>query len=329
MNIDIHHHAVPDTLLRFIRENPGATRKEYRTIAGRECLVYADNQFVQPIYPVYYDDEIRFRKMDQMGIDMAVLSISPAHFNYELDASVAAETSRIINDWMGRKQSEHPERYRGMMTLPMQDPVAALVELERAHTAYGLKGLEIAAQVLDSNLDDPRLFPIFAYCADHGIVVCLHPYFATVDPMFSRYYTTNLVRFPLQTCMGIVHLMLGGVLERLQNLKVIAYHGGGHFPYQFGRLEHGYVVRSEPKDCISKEPAEYLRQIYFDTITHSTPALQFLADTFGVDHVLIGTDMPYDMGDLCPVQTVNSLRLTASERAAICSGNAVQLFGIE
>ena len=108
-----------------------------------------------------------------------------------------------------------------------------------------------------------------------------------------------------------------------------AYHGGGHFPYQFGRLEHGYVVRSEPKDCISKEPAEYLRQIYFDTITHSTPALQFLADTFGVDHVLIGTDMPYDMGDLCPVQTVNSLRLTASERAAICSGNAVQLFGIE
>ena len=315
--------------IRFIRENPEATRKEYRTIDGRECLVYLDNQFVQPVYPIYYDDEIRFQKMDQMGIDMAVLSISPAHFNYELDTSVAAETSRIINDWMGQKQNEYPKRNRGMMTLPMQDPVTALVELERAHTTYGLKGLEIAAQILDNNLDDPRLFPIFAYCADHGIIVSLHPYFATVNPLFWKYYTNNLVQFPLQTCMGIAHLMFGGVLERLPNLKVIAYHGGGHFPYQFGRLEHGYVVRSEPKECISREPAEYLRQIYYDTITHSTPALQFLVDTFGADHVLIGTDMPYDMGDPCPVQTVNSLRLTDSERKAIGSCNAAQLFGIE
>ena len=329
MNIDVHHHAVPDTLLHYIRENPEATRKEYRTIDGRECLVYLDNQFVQPVYPIYYDDEIRFQKMDQMGIDMAVLSISPAHFNYELDTSVAAETSRIINDWMGQKQNEYPKRYRGMMTLPMQDPVTALVELERAHTTYGLKGLEIAAQILDNNLDDPRLFPIFAYCADHGIIVSLHPYFATVNPLFSKYYTNNLVQFPLQTCTGIAHLMFGGVLERLPNLKVIAYHGGGHFPYQFGRLEHGYVVRSEPKECISREPAEYLRQIYYDTITHSTPALQFLVDTFGADHVLIGTDMPYDMGDPCPVQTVNSLRLTDSERKAIGRCNAAQLFGIE
>lgn len=329
MNIDVHHHAVPDTLLRFIRENPNETRKEYQMIDGRECLIYKDNRFIQPIYPVYYDDRIRLAQMNQMGIDMAILSISPAHFNYEIDSEVAIETSKIVNDWMGKQQSEHPERYRGMMTLPMQDPVAALAELERAHTTYGLKGLEIAAQVLDSNLDDPRLFPIFAYCADHGIVVCLHPYFPVVNPVFSKYYTNNLVQFPLQTCMGLVHLMLGGVFECLQNLKVIAFHGGGHFPYQFGRLEHGYLVRNEPKDRISKEPAEYLRHIYYDTITHSTPALQFLVDTFGTDHVLMGTDMPYDMGDSCPVQTVNALRLTASERMAICSGNAEQLFGIE
>lgn len=328
MNIDVHHHAVPDTLLHFIRDNPKATRKEYRMIDGRECLVYEDNQFVQPVYPIYYDDELRLRKMAQMGLDMAVLSISPAHFNYELEPSVAIETSRIVNDWMGRKQREYPDRYRGMMTLPMQDAVAALVELERAHTTYGLKGLEIAAQVLNSNLDDPKLFPIFAYCASHGIVVCLHPYCPTTDPLFSKYYSTNLVQFPLQTCMGLVHLMLGGVLERLQNLKVIAYHGGGFFPYQFGRLEHGYRVRKEPKACISRDPAEYLRQIYYDTITHSVAALQFLTNTFGVDHVMIGTDSPYDMGDHCPIQTVNALRLTASERAAICGETALQLFGV-
>lgn len=329
MNIDVHHHAVPETLLDYIRKNEKATHKEYRTINGEECLLYTDNQFVQPLYDVYYDDKARFEMMDKMDLDMTVLAISPAHFNYELDKSVAQETCQIINDWIGNKQKAMPEKYRGMMTLPMQDPDMALAELKRAHTAYGLKGLEIASQVCGKPLDAPEFFPIYAYCAEHGIVVSLHPYCATNDPAFSMYYMTNLVRFPLQTCMGLTQLVLGGVLERLSDLKILAFHGGGHFPYQFGRLLHGYQVRQEPRVCISKEPTEYLHQIYFDTITHAVPALQFLTDTFGAEHVLIGTDSPYDMGDNRPMQSVNSLRLTADEYAKICHENAEKLFGIE
>lgn len=329
MNIDVHHHAVPETLLQFIAENEKAVHKEYRTIDGKQCLIYTDNQFVQPIYPIYYDDALRFEKMKQMRLDMVVLAISPAHFNYELETAVTAETSRIINDWLGEKQQKYPDKYRGMMTLPMQDNEAALAELDRAYRKYGMKSLEIASQIGGKNLDDPSFFPVFEYCAKNGITVCLHPYCpVNDDPSFSKYYTTNLVRFPLQTGLALATLVLGGVFERLPGLNVVAFHGGGHFPYQFGRIEHGWQVRQEPKTAISGKPRDYLGQIYFDTITHSAPALQFLVDAFGAEHVLIGTDMPYDMGDETPVSSVDALRLTAAQRDAISCANAQALFGI-
>ena len=329
MNIDIHHHCVPDTLLDYIRKNQRTTHKEFKIIDGKECLIYTDTQFVQPLYPMYYDYDARIDWMSKANLDMVVLAISPAHFNYELELEVARDTSTIINDWIGKQQEKYPRKIRGMMTLPLQNPAAALSELKRAHMRYKLRGLEIASSVLGKNLDDEAFFPIFDYCAKHKITVCLHPFFSEIDPCFSRYYTTNLVRFMLQTTLGLSSLILGGVLECFPDLNVLAYHGGGYFPYQFGRLVHGYKVRKEVREKITRPPSSFLPQLYFDTITHATAPLQFLVDGYGADHVLIGTDAPYDMGDEQPMESVGKLKLTDKQHKQICQDNAKWLFGIQ
>lgn len=120
-------------------------------------------------------------------------------------------------------------------------------------------------------------------------------------------------------------MIFGGVFQRFPNLRVLASHGGGYFPYQFGRLIHGYTVRPEPRVRDIKGPQHYLKNIYFDTITHWGPALQFLVDTFGADHVVLGTDYPFDMGDLSPLDRVEGIRLSEKALTAICSENAMSL----
>jgi len=95
-----------------------------------------------------------------------------------------------------------------------------------------------------------------------------------------------------------------------------------------GRLRHGYSVRQEPRVNIRRSPEQYASNLYFDTITHWSAALQFLVDQFGADHVMLGTDYPYDMGDYKPVEHVSELRLTGKQRALILSGNAKKLLGL-
>ena len=129
-----------------------------------------------------------------------------------------------------------------------------------------------------------------------------------------------------QTNLGLHTLILGGVFEKYPKLKVFASHGGGYFPYQLGRLRHGYEVRTEPHKNISRSPETYVGNIYFDTITHWGAALQFLVDTFGSDHVMIGTDYPFDMGDYHPVEHLGEIRLTESQRQNIFWDNAAKIF---
>jgi aminocarboxymuconate-semialdehyde decarboxylase len=106
-------------------------------------------------------------------------------------------------------------------------------------------------------------------------------------------------------------------------------HGGGFIPYQRGRLEHGYRVKPECRRKIPRPPSDYLSLLYFDTVTHYLPALEYLIQTAGVDKVVLGSDYPFDVRDSDPVETVSRIQsISLEEKKKIWGKNAAGILGI-
>jgi aminocarboxymuconate-semialdehyde decarboxylase len=327
MVIDIHNHFIPNALFDYVREHGDSLHAQIIDLNGKEYIRH-EAGFQHPILKEYFDYQAKTEDMDRMGIDKAVLSLSPSVFFYYADIEFTITTSQLCNNWLADFISKYGQRFDGMATLPMQDEKEALRELIRAHETLGFNAIEIAPVIINKQLDEEVFFPIYEYCANQQILIFLHPYFPGYPkkPEYARYYNSNLMGNVNETNIGINHMIFGGVFEQFPSLKVLTAHGGGYFPYQAGRIVHGYEVRKEPKIRISKSPESYFGNVFFDTITHWTASLQFLSDNFGAGQIMLGTDYPYDMGDENPVETVGKLRITEKERQKVLYGNAGDFF---
>ncbi len=329
MKIDVHHHFLPDTLMEHFRKHGDKFNIQIIERDGVEYINHKEG-IVHPNFKGYSDYDEITKDLDKIGVDKAILSIAPSCFFYWIDKNDALTSSKICNDWICDFAKKHPDRIGAMATAPMQDVPMALKELQRAHEELGINALEITPIIEGDTLDEEKFFPVYEYCESNHILICLHPSITSEKELYhlKKYYNTNLVGNIYHTNLGINHLIFGGVFEKYPELKVLTSHAGGYFPYQLGRLMHGYQVRGEPKVAIKKSPEHYLDNIYFDTITHWVPALQFLVDNYGANHVMIGTDYPYDMGDYEPVQKVDALKITEDQRQQIYHTNAEKILGL-
>lgn len=275
-----------------------------------------------------YNPEMRIRDMEETGVAIQALSVRP-RFGYELDSEIAVVISRAQNEMIAKLVSKYPDRFVGLATVPLQDPQVAADELDRAMIILDMKGVEIGSNVNGKNLDAPELWPFYEKAQELEAFIFVHPTnVAGIDRM-QKYHLGNLIGNPLDTSLAIASLIFGGVLESFPRLKFCFAHAGGFAPYQRGRLEHGFKVRPEGKEVISKPPSEYFKLLYFDTITHYTPALRYLIESVGSDHVLLGSDYPFDMADPDPVSTVNCLESISSiEKRKVLGENAAKLLRI-
>ncbi|MCL6637934.1 MAG: amidohydrolase, partial [Alicyclobacillus sp.] len=142
------------------------------------------------------------------------------------------------------------------------------------------------------------------------------------------YYLTNLLGNPFETTLAISHLLFSGIMQAYPNLKLLFAHGGGYAPYQKGRLDHGYRVRPEPKAVLTVSPLTDLKKLYFDSITFDPAILRFLVDTHGSDHVLLGSDFPFDMAEDDPLGVLEQTGLSRSEIHRVAGENALQWLGV-
>jgi len=276
------------------------------------------------------DPRKKIQDMDAAGIDFAVLSSTPFAFFYEVEDDLALELARFQNDKLAEMVKAHPKRFAAMATLPLQVPGEALKELKRAAKELGLRGVEIGSHVAGRELGDEAFFPVYEALQELDLPIFIHPHHVAGLDRLLEYYLNNLIGNPLDTTIAAANLIFGGVLEKFPRLKVILAHGGGQFPYIVGRWEHGYRVRPECRDRLSRPPLTFFQNFYYDIITHHPAALQYLISLAGSDHVLLGTDYPYDMGDLNPVQTVARLQgIKTKDRQKILRENAIALYGLE
>jgi aminocarboxymuconate-semialdehyde decarboxylase len=126
------------------------------------------------------------------------------------------------------------------------------------------------------------------------------------------------------------HLIFGGVLDAYPGLKVVVAHGGGYLPAYSGRIDHGAAARPDCCEHLKEDPTTYLKRLHFDTMVFTHHQLEYLVQQYGPDHVLMGTDYPYDMGETDPIGFVEGSRgLSDEQRRLIFGGNAARLLGIE
>ena len=178
-------------------------------------------------------------------------------------------------------------------------------------------------------LADAKFRPVLKRAQELNVFVFTHPYIAgSLPPDLNCYYLGNTAAMPFDTALMAAHLMFSGALDELPALKIILAHGGGHLPYQIGRLAHGYQVRKEARAHAASSPLQLLRRFYFDALTHDADALRFLIEKVGADRVTIGTDAPFDMAEDDPLAMIAAVPgLTDEQRARIYGLNALELLG--
>ena len=276
------------------------------------------------------DPEKKIRDMEEKRLAFNVLSSSPFAFLYEVEDDLAIELARFHNDQLSEMVKKYPDRFAAMATLPLQVPGEALKELARATKTLGLRGVEIGSHVGKRELGDEVFWPIYKALEELDMPIFIHPHHVAGLDRLLDFYLNNLIGNPLDTTIAAANLIFSGVLEKYPGLKIILAHAGGQFPYIIGRWEHGYQVRPECKEKVRQSPMAFFKNFYFDTITHNPDALRYLVSVAGSDHVLLGTDYPYDMGDENPVQTVSQLtRIKAADRRRIMRENAIALYGLK
>jgi aminocarboxymuconate-semialdehyde decarboxylase len=276
--------------------------------------------------------EERLQDMDKMGVDIQAVAPAPYHYFYFTDPELGASLARDVNHGIANVVASHPDRFVGLGSVPLQNPKMAVKELEYCVKKLGLKGVEICTNVNGKNLTDPSLGleKFFAKANELGIVVFMHPLGFTQGERLSNHYFNNVIGNPLETTIAVSHLIFDGVIARYPKIKFLAAHGGGFLAHYWARMDHAWGARKDCRTVIKKKPSSYLEKIYFDTITHDPEMLGNLVNRFGANHVMLGTDYPYDMADDYPLKTIRAVKgLSTSDRQLIEGGNAVKLMKIK
>lgn len=320
MNIDLHSHFFPIEAL----QNPGKYENRAPTIVLDKGNLSVTSQIGMRagLGAGAFDPAARIKALDEMKIDLQAISPSPILLFYWEEPAVAAHFSRKQNEAIQAVVKKHPDRFVGFGSVPLQS-VGDSIAIAREAKAMGLKGLEIGNAVGDKPLDDPTFEPFFDAAQALDLLLFVHPLEGGVDaddPLAG--ILGNVLQFTFRTTLMVERMILKGMFEKYPNLRLCLSHGGGLLAFNIWRLDHSYGLRPDLKKSVPRKPSDYLAKLYFDSIVHSVAALRYLIEVVGAERVVIGTDYPMAMGDFAPVQKIQQLNLSESERGQILGANA-------
>ena len=322
--VDVHTHMLSHAWLERYKKY-GPPRYTIAPIRGGYDAMHEDGAPFLTITPTMLDYAARIKAMDEVGVDVAIVSIGgpSCYFGGE---EVSLGTAKTINDDMAAAQRQYPGRIRFLATLPWQYPNVAVAELERA-LSLGAVGVMVLANIQGMHLTDPKLAPIWQAIDDRALPVLVHP---TNPPglgemSMQKYNLIATVGFVFDTTLAITRMVMSGFLDKYPNLKLIAAHGGGTIPYINKRIDifHEYMATSRVD--IESPPSEYYARIYYDAVVYQMNALMACLDIAGPGHVLYGSDFPHVTGLMKPLLAqVDSL--PKDQRDQIRGKNAERIF---
>lgn len=332
MNIDIHSHMMPESYLGALTRAGNAYGARLERHASDVDIVVMRTGMEYDCPEILYDPEAKIRELSRLGFDMAVLVPPLTLMHYELTGAAMHKHVTDTNNGLAELQRAYPDRFRSLALLPLQDPAAAVNEIDRVVAELGLSGVAVCTNVLGKNLDVPELRAVFERIAASGLFLFIHAWFVAGADRLPRYHLINAIGNPFDATIAAGSLIFSGLLDDYPALKVCLAHGGGATPFIIGRMDRAHAIRPDPSARNTLPPSKYLESFYYDTILHDAQALQYLVDRVGGGHVLIGSDCPYhltDMGDPQPFAGVDTLRIASETRERIVGGTAAALLDID
>ncbi len=330
MKIDIYPHFLPT---RY---------KEELYRKAKEGFYLRD---VNEATPTLWDLDIRFRIMDKYEGLKQVLTVASPPIEDVVNPEDAAELSALANDEMAELVAKYPDRFAAAVAcLPMNSLDAAMKETDRAIKELGFKGVQIYTPTNDKPLDLPEFIPLYEKMAYYDLPIWIHPCRGRSTPDYktedhSRYWIFSMFGWPYETTAAMTRLVFSGVLQKYPSLKFITHHCGGMIPFFAERISGGQdyaevCLKAKFKQRLSRPPIEYYRMFYADTAIYGhTPGLMCGYSFFGPEHLVFGTDMPYDSenGDRYTRDTIDAIErmdITTAEKIMIYEGNTKRLLHI-
>jgi aminocarboxymuconate-semialdehyde decarboxylase len=271
----------------------------------------------------------RLRDLDDMGVDVQAVMPPPMQCYYTVPLDIAVKATRVVNEGIAEYVARKPDRFVGLGSVPMTDGNEAAAELERSMRTLGLKGAQVLTNVAGRELSDARFAPFWEKAEQLGALIVIHPNGFTEGQRLTRYYFNNVIGNPFETTLALHYLIFDGVLERHPDLKLLAVHGGGYLGAYSGRIDHAWGARPDCRAGLPHPPTHYLKKVFVDSVVFTPQQLAGLVEAFGADHVVMGTDYPFDMAESDPIGHVASVKAFDSTTIeAIAGGNARKLLAI-
>lgn len=321
MIVDVHIHVAPPEFLAALGEagagvvpNPDGVGV---LVSSGELRLHLSPEFLSP--------EVLVKKLDALGIDVAVVSIATLLVDYRIGFDEASKVAAAANLGMARFVSFAPNRMKWLAHVPMQDQASAPRILEDA-IALGALGAQIGTHVNGANLDEPQFRPFFAKAAELDAFLLVHAVDCMAAHRLERHYASNLVGNPYESGLAVASVIFGRVYEQRTPLHMCFCHGGGAAPALAGRWDRAWSINRLGGTKLSQSPSAHFRSLWFDSLCYGEEQLRLLIALAGADRILMGSDQPFPLADPNPVSFISKLSwLTPAQRRGITGENAKAL----
>jgi len=324
--IDVHAHFTP----KLVTERFDAHAASFPDIKLQRSdkgvtLQFPGTQPTRPIMPRLSDLADRQAWMDQNGVDHQIVGGWLDSYGYELPPAQGLAWSRYLNDCMW-EQFRDERRFSPLATVPMQDGKLAAEVVAESHER-GFAGIMVGTLPQGErggNLDDPSLDPFWETVSKLGVAVVMHPMFVCGEPRLVDYDMVNAVGRLVDSTIAVSRLLFSGHLLKHSGMKFMLCHGGAALPYALGRLARSHQVQQGKV----ADPRKGFAAMYFDSCVFDTDSLEYLIAKAGVERVMLGSDMPFPIGDPVPLKVFADAKLSDAQKELIYSSTAQRVFRV-
>jgi aminocarboxymuconate-semialdehyde decarboxylase len=324
MITDIHRHFVPLDFFDFVQARP-----EFAVTVKREEGENIDVDIRGMHFGLnktFFELGRQIERMKGEEVERAILSLATPFINYYLEADVAVKTAQRFNDSLASSIAGHSNQFGAWAFLPMQDPAAAAAELDRCVREFGFVGGHIASNVRGVYLHDEQFDPIYRRAHDLNVPLFVHPTDPAGKDRTREYELTVVAGYLFDSTINILKMICSGFLDRWPKLKLVCAHTGAFSTILRARMQREVDTNPSLSATLKAPVGQYLARLYFDTICFEPKILEYAATIVPVDHLLMGSDAPFPLGEPDPVNFVRRA-LPTHQATLVLDQNFERLIG--